>query len=132
MQTKLKRCAGCLKSWSQQHLPELACVFRNTGFPFEDSLNCLPCGIQYCAKCYQAGPPFKTRLAGGKGLCFPKALPALFPNFICEACQVRVILDRELGRSGEDMLLLMLERMRQLDAMHKWAEGTVQKYGGQI
>ena len=56
----------------------------------------------------------------------------MFPNYVCEACQVRAQVDRELQRDGNDIMLLQLERMRQIDTMHKWASGTVAKYSGMI
>ena len=90
------------------------------------------CGTVYCSKCIQAGPPFKTRRENLKGLIFPKVNARLFPNYICEACQVRAHLGRELKRDQYDFHLLMLERMRQLDTMNEWAEGTLTKYGHKI
>ena len=69
-------------------------------------------------------------MANNKGLGFPKCDPGLFPNFICEACQVRAQTDRELVRGSPDIALLMLERQRQLDTMHKWAQGTLGNYSG--
>ena len=51
----------------------------------------------------------------------PKCDPRIIPNFVCEACQVRVFLSRELFQRPPDVKLLMLERMRQLDMLHKWA-----------
>jgi hypothetical protein len=52
----------------------------------------------------------------------------MFPNFICEACQVRAILDRELRISPEDIHLLRLERMRLLDTMNRLSEGSMKTY----
>ena len=51
------------------------------------------------------------------------------PHFICEACQVRSELGRELHRSIPDLCLLMLERMRMIDCLSFWAKGTLMKYG---
>ena len=84
----------------------------------------------YCSRCFESDLPFRTRLANKKGLTFPKCDPGLFPNFICEACQVRSHLGRELVYQDSDVILLMLERQRQLDTMHKWAEGTIGQYNG--
>ena len=67
-----------------------------------------------------------------KGLVFPKFDPSFIPTYICEACQVRAILRRELGPSPRDVELLMLERMRQLDILHSWAVDTVGTYGSKI
>jgi hypothetical protein len=108
----------------------LSCTFREQGFLFRDPLRrAIPCGTQYHHRCYQAGPPFKTRLPDGKGLHFPRdADPSLFPNFICEACQVRATLDRELRRTAEDIHLLRLERMRLLDTMNRLSEGSMRTY----
>ena len=91
----------------------------------------LPCGVQYHGRCLRAGAPFTTRLASARGLVCPIDAPGFFPNFVCEACQVRQVLGRELVRSDKDVTLLMLERMRQLDTMHKLAQGTLLKYKGQ-
>ena len=52
----------------------------------------------------------------------------MFPNYICEACQVRAHKDRELVQGSTDVVTLMTERQRMLDTMHMWAEGTVQGY----
>ncbi len=54
----------------------------------------------------------------------------MFPNYICEACQVRAHKDRELVQGSPDVATLMMERQRMLDTMHMWAEGTVQNYSG--
>lgn len=42
------------------------------------------------------------------------------------------MLDRELQRTGKDISLLALERIRYLDSVHKWAEGTLESYSGQM
>ena len=47
--------------------------------------------------------------------------------FICEACTVRAVLQRELGNPG-DRWLLKLERMRLLDVAHQWSAGTTRNY----
>jgi hypothetical protein len=89
----------------------------------------IPCGTLYHIQCYRAGAPFKTRLPDGKGLSFPsEADPSMFPNFICEACQVRAVLDRELRVTKEDVHLLRLERMRLLDTMNRLSEGSMRTY----
>ena len=128
---KLNRCAGCLRAFTKAHRPELDCVFGTKGFPFEEK-GChwsLPCGSRYHAECFHAGPPFVTRLKDNKGLRCPKgADPSLFPNFVCEACQVRATLQRELSRSARDCHLLCLERMRILDTMNRLAENSHRTY----
>ncbi len=52
--------------------------------------------------------------------------------FICEACTVRAVLDRELTYQSRDRALLMLERMRILDTIHHWADGTHRAYQGKL
>lgn len=128
---KLRRCAGCLSAFTKAHPPDLFCVFRCQGFPLGDDAPtwALPCGTIYHAKCFHAGPPFISRLKDNKGLRCPKgADPSLFPNFVCEACQVRASLQRELLFSPRDIHLLRLERMRILDTMNRLAEGSHNTY----
>ena len=127
---KRRRCAGCLEAFTTAHHPQLVCVFGQRGFPLGDtSMWALPCGTVYHALCFHAGPPFLSRLKDNKGLRYPKgADPALFPNFVCEACQVRATLQRELCLSGKDVHLLRLERMRILDTMNRLAEGSHNTY----
>jgi hypothetical protein len=87
------------------------------------------CGSVYHTACFFAGDPFLTRLKDNKGLCYPRrADPSMFPNFICEACQVRAILQRELRFTAPDVHLLRLERMRILDTMNRLAEGSHRAY----
>ena len=52
----------------------------------------------------------------------------MFPNFVCEACQVRAILQRELRSTATDIHLLRLERMRVLDTMNRLAAGSQRTY----
>jgi hypothetical protein len=125
---RLRRCAGCLNSFSRGHSPDLICVFAQHGFPLGGSPT-IPCGSVYHTRCFFAGPPFLTRLQDGKGLCYPRrADPSMFPNFICEACQVRATLQRELRYNVRDIHLLRLERMRLLDTMNRLAEGSHRTY----
>lgn len=51
-----------------------------------------------------------------------------FGSYICEACVVRAQLGRELVISGHDVVLLMLERMRQIDQVNTLAPSTHQQY----
>jgi hypothetical protein len=132
---KLRRCAGCLRGFTKAHPPDLPCAFSHRGFPLEagGSVGALACGSIYHATCFFAGPPFLTRLKDNKGLCFPRrADPSLFPNFVCEACQVRSILGRELRYVAKDVHLLTLERMRILDTMNRLAEGSHKTYKSPI
>ena len=46
-----------------------------------------------------------------------------WPLFICEACTVRAILERELHRPSVGWIL-RFERMRLIDIAHHWAVGT--------
>ena len=109
-------------------------MFARTGFTWNDAnqAQAIPCQTQYCSKCIRAGPPFTTRLPNHKGLKFPKMDASIIPSFICEACQVRAIVGRELQRGRTDIELLMLERMRQLDILHTWAEGTMGVYASKL
>ena len=50
------------------------------------------------------------------------------PNYMCEACTSRAVLGRELGKSDEDVSLLLLERMRMIDIANRWAQGTISRY----
>ena len=53
----------------------------------------------------------------------------MFPFFICETCQVRSILGRELSRQCvPDLCLLMLERMRMVDQANYLAASTLTTY----
>jgi len=123
--TKLRLCAGCHNPFFKQHSADLACTFNQPGFVLPNSTVLRACGTVHCSKCFHAGPPFKTRRENQKGLVFPKVNARLFPNFICKAYEVRAHLGRELLRHQHDFSLLMLERMRQLDTMNEWAEGTL-------
>jgi hypothetical protein len=52
-------------------------------------------------------------------------------NFVCEACTVRSVVDRELGALG-DKELLLLERMRIIDIAHSWSPGTHVQYQSKL
>ena len=108
----------------------MVCRFARSGFPFPDGRRARPCGSSYHPKCFRVGEPFQTRLRDEKGLM----LPALsdFPGFICEACTVRAVLQRNLRSHGADWSLLALERMRLLDVLNSWSEGTHQQYQGKL
>jgi hypothetical protein len=57
---------------------------------------------------------------------------AVEPTFICELCQVRAMVDRELRPGANDLHLLMLERMRLIDCRSGWKASTLQNYGGKL
>ena len=50
------------------------------------------------------------------------------PHYTCEACQVRAVLDREVSKTGRDIALLMLERMRSIDSFNYLAATTAASY----
>ena len=82
--------------------------------------------MRYHTHCFSVGSPFRTRLRNRAGLFLPP-LPD-FPGFICELCTVRATLGRELRHDSCDHALLALERMRILDVMNSWSQGTHQQY----
>jgi hypothetical protein len=102
------------------------CDFRARGFAFNHGGQAQPCGTVYHARCIRAGAPFRTRLPNGKGLIFPAKVPV--PHFICECCQIRALVDRELVPSARDTALLMLERMRMIDVISNWQQSTLGQY----
>jgi len=55
-----------------------------------------------------------------------------FPGFICELCTVRSVVNRELTHRPADSSLLALERMRMIDMINSWAEGTHKAYQSKI
>ena len=100
------------------------CTFCTSGFgSFQ------PFGSTYHPECFRAGQPFTTRRLRNEGLIFPKQ--ATWPNFVCEACTVRQYLGRELTKL-DDILLLMLERVRLLDIISSWAKGTHATYKSKL
>ena len=88
-----------------------------------------PCGTSYHVRCFRAGTPFTSRHRPGQSL----SLPALevWPNFACELCTVRAVLQRELGHPG-DRWLLQLERVRIIDTFHHWSDGSLKAYQGSL
>lgn len=108
-----------------------ACCFYSVGFCFEENTaKAVPCFSSYHLGCIRLGSPFRTRLQNSDGLSMPSA-PDL-PNFICEACTVRAVLDRELQDTPQDRTLLMLERARLVDIAHNWSASTHAKYQGKL
>ena len=59
------------------------------------------------------------------------AVYLIWPNFICEACTVRSVLQRKLT-GPHDWKLLCFERMRLLDMAHYWAIGMVKTYSSKL
>lgn len=126
--SRLTMCVGCSKPFTKRAPAVHCCNFRRSGFPFPGKdLQASPCGVAYHAGCVRVGEPFRTRLAESKGLALSHHVP--MPHFVCEACQVRAELGRELHRLIPDLCLLMLERMRMIDNLNFWAKKTLQKYG---
>jgi hypothetical protein len=123
---KSRVCTGCEEQFSLQLPLGYKCDFRLVGFPFADGKLARPCGTAYHGKCIRAGPPFRTRLPNGKGLCFPHNVP--IPHFICECCQVRALLNRELDSTYRDVALLILGRMRMIDVISNWRTTTLGQY----
>ena len=66
-----------------------------------------------------------SRRNNGVGLSFRKV--RIIPNFICEACTVRMVLCREL-HTTTDITLLMLERVSILDRLWSVNPGTFSGY----
>ena len=96
---------------------------------FADGSSAYPCNSAYHTGCFSVGPPFVSRRKNGSGLTFPKV--RTWPNFICEACTVRAMVDRELT-GPSDWKLMCFERMRILDMTHYWAVGTHAKYQAKL
>ena len=81
----------------------------------------------YHPKCIRVGPPFRSRHygKGTLGLQYPPCATNL--PFICELCTVRAQLGREIDPLlSSDITLLLLERMRMIDAAHAWAPRTLE------
>jgi hypothetical protein len=107
----------------------LKCSFVDSGFPFSDGRPARSCKSVYHPLCIRAGLPFSSRRKNSGGLTFPDVV--VWPTFVCEACTVRAILDRELT-GADDWKLMCFERMRLLDMAHCWAEGTHKVYQSKI
>jgi hypothetical protein len=130
MYDRLKKCVGCKKAYTKKHPCKFVCDFQCRGFPFRETRTdvwAVPCGVSYHANCIQAGEPFRTRLPMEKGLICPSG-PRL-PHFVCELCQVRCIINRELLDQTQDLELLLMERMRLIDSLSWWKKSTMQTYG---
>ena len=107
----------------------LRCNFAESGFAFSNGQVARPCKSSYHPTCLRAGVPFTSRRRNSGGLVFPKI--STWPVFVCEACTVRAVVDRELT-GADDWKLLCFERMRLLDMAHSWAEGTHSMYQSKI
>jgi hypothetical protein len=104
------------------------CCFAHEGFPCEQTEQwAAPCGVAYHHRCLRAGEPFVSRFKDGRGLFLNERLRP--PHYICELCQVRSILGRELNpRWPADGALVALERVRFLDIYNSRASSTLRGY----
>lgn len=90
-----QRCAGCHQGYSpRDKLGMIKCHFFDSGFPFDSGVQARPCHSWYHPKCFRVGHPFTTRRAKDAGLCLPDK--GVWDPFICEACTVRAMCNREL------------------------------------
>jgi hypothetical protein len=121
----LHLCVGC-KGPRSKNMPEMTCRFATSGFKIGNS-KYRPCESRYHISCFRAGIPFQSRLPKGGGLCLPTTIKE-WPHFICEACTVRAVQERELSWGAADTALVLLERMRVIDMAHNWALGTHKSY----
>jgi hypothetical protein len=115
---------GCHQSLPTDPFP-VGCAFSDCGFLFSDDSWAYPCCLAYHTVCFWAGPPFYTWRKDGSGLIFLRI--KTWPTFICEACTVRSMLDRELT-GFTHWKLMCFERMLVLDIAHCWSAGTHSKY----
>ena len=98
------------------------CIFHDSGF-WQRGLYHPGCKVFYHPGCISVGQPFTSRFRDARlGLDYNPHLLG-FP-FICERCTVLANVMRDLEDCVQDMQLLMLERMRMIDASNAWAEGT--------
>ena len=127
IEKRLKRCAACRQPLYTCHRRRkgliLQCAFARRGFS-----NFAPCWGVYHASCIKVGPPFRSRRNNKDGLCLPPVKH--WGNFVCEACTVRSVTDRELAPA--DKYLMCLERIRLLDIAWSWARGTHWTYQTQF
>jgi hypothetical protein len=107
----------------------IKCHFFSSGFPFLAGSQARLCHSWYHPQCFRAGYPFTTRRGQETGLGLPPK--GVWDPFICEACTVRSMCDRELhGR--QDWRLLCLERMRIIDMANYWSQGSIKTYASKI
>jgi hypothetical protein len=57
---------------------------------------------------------------------------ALYQIFICEACRVRTICQRELQRTASDLALLMLEKTTIGDGYNHLSHGTMKAFKSKL
>jgi hypothetical protein len=125
---KRHSCAGCHQSLSRN--PEkLRCAFMDVGSATLGGIPIRPCKTAYHPTCIAFGSPFTSRHRYQAGLAFPAIHD--WANFICKACTVRGILQRNLT-GPDDWQLLALERMRLIDMAHYWAVNTHKTYGTKL
>jgi hypothetical protein len=126
--TKPRNCAGCNGCLTMSAKAVHVCVFAQTGFPWlKNQGQAHPCGVRYHARCIRVGVPFTSRLDKREGLFYPWHAP--MPHYVCEVCSVRAHLEREISRHRSDLVLMMVERVRQVDYMGGWSLSTLKKYG---
>jgi hypothetical protein len=102
------------------------CRFSETGFVLKN-VNYPPCATRYHSGCCRVGAPFTTRLKNDEGLILPDGISVL-NNFICKACTVRAVCERQIERTPHDQALLMLERTHIIDLACHWSTGTYKQY----
>jgi hypothetical protein len=129
MLRRLTTCVGCSQGYTAKNPVGFVCDFRCTGFSLGQTW-AIPCGVSYHAGCIWVGAPSTTRLDDDKGLICPSGIK--LPHFICELCQVRGVIQRELAPRAEDTELLVVERMRLIDALSWWQASTMKKYRGHL
>lgn len=100
-----------------------------TGFPLSNGVMTRPCNSWYHPGCFKTGYPFTTRRNGDAGLCLPPK--GIWNPFICEACTVRAVCDREL-HDRHDWRLMCLERMRLIDMANYWSQGSIKTYASKF
>jgi len=118
-------CSGC-RLPVDTNVKVHKCIFSKKGFNL-NLVSFRPCQVMYHAQCIRVGPPFRSRHfgKGTLGLQFPPCATDL--PFICELCTVRTHLGREIDPLlPSDNTLLILERMRMIDAAHAWAPRTLE------
>jgi hypothetical protein len=118
---------GCCRGHSLKTV--ILCSFADSGFVFSDCRRARPCKSSYHSTCIRAGVPFTSRRRNSGSLVLPDI--SVWPTFVCKACTVRAVLNRELT-GPEDWKLLCFERKHLLDMAHSWAEGTHKLYQGKI
>ena len=123
-------CVGCKGDFTLKRPAHFVCAFSSDGFPFLNQGFAHACQIGYHRGCIVAGEPFRTRLQDSRGLTMPYS--AVEPTFICEVCQVRAMVDRELRPNADDLHLLMMERMRMIDCHSGWKATTLAQYGSKL